>query len=105
MTEPRQKTKAEMVSAIAERTGLGKREVSQVLEAMAEVVLTELSAQGPGKVSLAGLVTAEIAAVPARSERAGHNPATGAPIMIAARPASKRGKIRLRPMKRLKDVL
>lgn len=105
MNEARQKTKLEMANAIAERTKLTPGEVSRVLDALAEVSLAELSSRGPGAVSLAGLVKAEVAPVPARKPRTGRNPATGAPITIAARPANQRGKIRLRPLKRLRDVL
>ena len=41
MTKPRQKTKPEMVGAIAERTSLSKDEVVQVLDAIAEVALAD----------------------------------------------------------------
>ncbi|MYB22670.1 MAG: hypothetical protein F4066_07345 [Chloroflexi bacterium] len=48
---------------------------------------------------------AEVLPLPERSERAGRNPATGEAITIAAHPARPRGKVRLRPLKPLRNVL
>lgn len=105
MSKARPRTNAEMVEAIAEQKNLSQEVVTKVLSGLADVVLADLSPRGPGRVTVAGLIKAEVVAVPARSERAGRNPATGEPITITARPANERGKIRLRPLKRLRDVL
>ncbi len=105
MSDARAKTKARLNRAVADRTQLEASEVERVLDALSEVVLEELSADGPGAVTVAGLVTAEVRPEAARPERAGRNPATGEPITIAARPARARGKLKLRPLKRLRDVL
>ena len=91
--------------AVAERTHLEPPEVERVLDALSEVVLKELSADGPDAVTVAGLVKAEVRPEAARPERAGRNPSTGEPITIAARPARARGKLKLRPLKRLRDAL
>lgn len=105
MREPQQKTRAELVSAIAERTNLSPGQVGRVMNALTEVALEELSPRGPGRVTLPGLLKAEVVSMPARRERAGRNPATGEAITIAARPACERGKIQLRPLKRMRDAL
>ncbi|MXV79706.1 MAG: hypothetical protein F4X58_12765 [Chloroflexi bacterium] len=105
MNNARAKTKAELTQAIAARTACSTGEVASVLEALGEQVLEELSVSGPGAVTVAGLIRAEVVAQPGRRERQGRNPATGAPITIAARPATGRGRVRLRPLKRLRDVL
>ncbi|MDE2745761.1 MAG: HU family DNA-binding protein [Chloroflexota bacterium] len=105
MNKVRAKTKTELIRAIAARIDLSAGEVGKVRDALSEQVLDELSAGGPGAVTVAGLIRAEVVAQPARSERTGRNPATGATITIAARPARERGKVRLRPLKPLRDVL
>ena len=105
MSNARAKTKAQLARAVSERSQVPLRDVERTLEAMVEVVLAELSADGPGEVTLAGLVRASVVPQAERSERAGRNPATGEPMTIAARPARARGKIRLRPLKRMRDVL
>jgi DNA-binding protein HU-beta len=71
--------KAELVSAIAERTGQPSGVVSEMLSALENVVTSAVA--GGEKVQLPGFLTFE------RSERAartGRNPATGAEIQIPA---------------------
>ena len=99
------RTMAQLTQAIAERCGIAAADVERVLEAHSEVVLEELADGGPGAVRIAGLVKAEVLPLSARGEHLGRNPATGEPMVIAARPARERGRFRLRPLKRLRDVL
>jgi len=71
--------KAELVSAVAEKSGQPSAAVSAVLGALEEVITSEVA--GGGKVQLPGFLSFE------RSERAartGRNPATGAEIQIPA---------------------
>ncbi len=105
MSAERPKTKGQMASAIGERTGYANSVVTEVLDALADVVLEDLAPGGPGSATLAGLIKVDIVAQTARPERQGRNPATGEAITIAARPALDRGKVRLRALKRLRDVL
>lgn len=105
MTEAKPKTKAQMAKAIEEKTNIASRDVAEVLDALAEVVLEDLADGGPGSATLAGLIKVDIVAQTARPERQGRNPATGDAITIAARPALDRGKVRVRALKRLRDVL
>lgn len=105
MSNSQAKTKHQFARAVAERSGMSAADVQCVLDALAQVVLEELATDGPGAVTIAGLVKAEVLPRAARPERVGRNPATGDPVRIAAQPARTRGKIRLRPLKRLRDVL
>ncbi len=105
MADARAKTKAQMAKAIEEKTNFDPRDINEILDALADVVLEDLSPDGPGSVAVAGLVKIDIVPQPARTERHGRNPATGEAITIAARPALDRGKVRLRALKRLRDVL
>lgn len=105
MADAKPKTKAQMAKAISDETGHPVQEVNDVLEVLAEIVLEDLSEGGPGSATLAGLVKVDVVAQTARPERQGRNPATGESITIAARPALDRGKVRVRALKRLRDVL
>ncbi len=105
MTDAKPKTKAQMAKAIEEKTGIRTSDVNVVLDALADVVLEDLSDGGPNSVTVAGLIKVDIVSQTARPERQGRNPATGEAITIAARPAVDRGKVRVRALKRLRDVL
>jgi DNA-binding protein HU-beta len=71
--------KAELVSAVAEKTGQSNAAVSSVLGAIEDVITDTVS--GGGKVTLPGFLSFERAD---RAARTGRNPATGAEIQIAA---------------------
>ncbi len=105
MANDKPKTKVQIAKAIEEKTGIASRDVNEVLDGLADVVLEDLSSGGPGSVTVAGLIKVDIVAQTARPERQGRNPATGESITIAARPALDRGKVRVRALKRLRDVL
>ncbi|MFL6205945.1 MAG: HU family DNA-binding protein [Acidimicrobiales bacterium] len=71
--------KAELVSAVADKSGQSAAAVGSVLSAFEEVVTSTVA--GGGKVQLAGFLSFEQAH---RAARTGRNPATGAEIQIAA---------------------
>ncbi|KPV44883.1 HU family DNA-binding protein [Alicyclobacillus ferrooxydans] len=81
--------KADLVQAVAERTGVTKRDVTQVVDTVFDVIQETLS-QGD-KVQLVGFGNFEIRE---RAARKGRNPQTGEVIEIAASkvPAFKAGK-------------
>ena len=76
--------KNELVSAIAEKSGLSKINSKKALEAFEEAVIDSL-AQGDS-VALVGFGTFSVTK---RDARQGINPATGAAIQIAARNVAK----------------
>jgi DNA-binding protein HU-beta len=71
--------KAELVSAVADKSGQSAAAVGSVLAAFEEVVTGTVA--GGGKVQLAGFLSFEQAH---RAARTGRNPATGAEIQIPA---------------------
>lgn len=85
--------KTELVTAIAERTELTKKDAEKALKAFIDVVGEEL-VKGE-KVQLAGFGTFEVSE---RAERQGINPRTKETITIAASKAPK-----FKAMKALKD--
>jgi DNA-binding protein HU-beta len=82
-------TKAELVSSIAERSGLSKKDAGAALEAVLDSITAALAAGD--KVQLVGFGTFEVRE---RAARTGRNPQTGEDIAIAARsvPVFKPGK-------------
>lgn len=99
------RTKAQTVAEIAEATELPKSDVALVLETLSDLILNDLKKGGVGTAALPGLIKIDIVAQKATKAREGRNPATGEPITIAAKRAKARGKVRVRALKTLKDVL
>ncbi len=75
----KEKSLTELVSALAERTGITKAKAKEVLDAHAEMLVNELKQNG--SVQLAGIGKLKLGQ---RAERQGRNPATGAAITIKA---------------------
>ena len=82
-------TKTELISLVAERTGVTKKDAERVIGATFETIAAELTKGG--KVQLSGFGTFE---THDRQARTGRNPVTGESIQIAATraPAFKPGK-------------
>ena len=75
----KEKSLTELVSALAETTGLTKAKAKEVLDAHADLLVSELKTNG--SVQLAGIGKLKIGA---RAERQGRNPSTGETITIKA---------------------
>jgi nucleoid DNA-binding protein len=94
-------SKTELVEAIASQSGLEKKQVNSVLDALSDVVYRELKAEN--EVVLPGLVKLTAVTKPAVPEREGINPFTKQPTIFKAKPARK--IIKPRPLKALKDAV
>ena len=81
--------KGDLISAVADGTGLSKADVGRAIDATTSAIAGELS--GSGSVSLVGFGTFSVSH---RAARMGRNPATGASIYINASnvPKFKAGK-------------
>ena len=81
--------KGDLISAVADGTGLSKADVGRAIDATTSAIAGELS--GGGRVSLVGYGTFSVSH---RAARMGRNPATGASIYINASnvPKFKAGK-------------
>ena len=100
-TKPR--TKTEIFNALAEETGLTKKDVSAVFEAMAGLIKKDLSKKGPGVFNVVGLLKLKVVRKPATKERPGTNPFTGEATIFKAKPA--RNVVKALPLKALKDMV
>src|SRR5262245_12163206 len=98
-------SKSEVMNNIAEETGLTKKQVGAVLEALAGEIKKSLSNKGPGLFSIPGLVKIEKKKVPARpAQKNVPNPFKPGELMDRpAKPASV--KVKVRALKNLKDMV
>jgi nucleoid DNA-binding protein len=96
-------TKTEILTNIANATDLTKRQVNDVMEALAKEIKKGL--KGPGAFAIPGLLKIERKRVPARPAKKGvPNPFKPGELMdVAARPAYN--KVKVRPLKNLKDMV
>jgi nucleoid DNA-binding protein len=83
-------TKAQIVTAIAEDTGLTKAQVASVFANLGELIQRHMQARGSGEFTIpdAGVKVKRVIK-PARKARMGRNPFTGEEVKIAAKPKSK----------------
>ena len=96
-------SKTEIMSNIAETTGLSKKEVGAVIDALSGEIKKAMSSKGAGMFTIPGLVKIEKKKVPARPAQKGvKNPFTGELQDRPAKPAST--KIKVRALKSLKDM-
>ncbi|MBM3992554.1 MAG: DNA-binding protein [Planctomycetes bacterium] len=96
-------TKTEVFAALAEKTGLTKKQVGTVLDALGEFIKTQIGKKGPGVFQLPGLLKIKKRVRPAQPERQGRNPKTGEPMTIKAKPAKT--VVRVLPLKSLKEMV
>lgn len=97
-------TKSQVIAAVAETSGLSKKEVAAVIDGLAGEIKKALGPKGPGIFSFAGLVKIEKKKKPATPAKKGvRNPFTGEIRDVPAKPAA--WKIRVRALKTLKAMI
>ena len=94
-------TKTETLNELAEKSGLDKKEVQAVLDALGETIAEQLSKKGPGVFNVPGLMKVKVVDKPAVPARKGINPFTKEETMFKAKPASR--TVKVTPLKALKD--
>lgn len=96
-------SKTEIMTAIAEASGLNKKQVAAVFEALSAEIKKSMSSRGAGMFTIPGLVKVTKAKVPAKPAAKGVlNRFTGQLYDRPAKPAST--KIKVRALKSLKDM-
>ncbi|WP_406695533.1 HU family DNA-binding protein [Singulisphaera sp. Ch08] len=96
-------TKGEIYGTISEKTGLGKKDVSKVFDALSELIAKELGKKGPGQFVVPGLLKLKVVRKDATKAKQGINPFTKEPMTIKAKPA--RNVVKAVPMKALKELV
>lgn len=95
-------TKSEALGYISDKTGLTKKDVGTVFDALQMLVKRDLK-RGPGMFTVPGLMKIKVVRKPATKARPGINPFTGEEIMIKAKPA--RNVVKVTPLKNLKEMV
>ena len=85
-------TKNILLSALADRTNLNKKDVAKVLEQLNIIIGQHLKKGGPGKFMLFALVKISVKDVAAKKAKAGIHPLTREQITFKAKPAARRVK-------------
>ena len=96
-------TKSEILSSLAESTGLTKKEVASVFEGLTGLIKKDLGRRGPGAFTIPGLIKLRVVRKPATKARKGVNPFTGEEMMFKAKPA--RNVVKAAALKALKDMV
>lgn len=96
-------TKTGILNEIAEQTDLSRKQVDAVLSELENLIERHVKKRAVGEFTLPGLLKVRAVKRPATKKRMGRNPATGAEIVIPAKPATTR--VRVTPLKRLKEMV
>lgn len=98
---PSRQTKNEIIAAIADETGLTRRDVAAVFSSLGDLVERHMKRRGSGEFTIPDTgVRIRRVRRPARRARTGRNPATGETIRIPAKPAAAAVKLTaLKPLK------
>ena len=97
-------TKTQILTAIAEETGLARKDVAAVFSTMSDLITRHVMKRGSGEFSIpdCGIKVRRVVK-PRTKARMGRNPATGEEIKIAAKPAKT--VVKLTALKALKDKI
>ena len=96
-------TKAKLIAAISEDTGLTRREVVNFFESLGDLMHRHLKKRSCGTFTLPGLAKFSVRVKKATRARKGINPFTGEETTFAAKPA--RRVIKFRALKGLKEMV
>ena len=96
-------TKSQLLTTLAEESGLTKKECSLILDELSNVIHRHLKKRGAGTFTLPGMFKIRTQRKPATKARKGINPFTGEETMFKAKPA--RTVVKVQPLKALKDMV
>jgi len=99
----KRRTRGDIVRQIAEGTELQPRQVRSVFDALSSLMAADLGKKGVGEFNFMGLMKLRTVNKPATKARKGRNPFTGEDIMIKAKPASR--KVRVRALRNLNGMV
>lgn len=95
--------KTQIIEHIAANTELSKKQVSSVLESLAEVIELHVNKKAVGEFVLPGLLKISTVKKPAVKARKGISPFTKEEVIFKARPAST--AVKVRALKKLKEMV
>ena len=96
-------SKTQLLSDIADNTGLTKKQVGAVVESLGCVIERHVRKGAAGEFVLPGMLKVKTVKKPAQKARKGINPFTGEEMMFKAKPATV--KVKILPLKALKEMV
>lgn len=103
-TEKKPLTKSQLFTSLADQTGLTKKEVASVFDALEVTCGKELGQRGPGSLTIPGLVKlVKVHKERRPAQKNVKNPFTGELQDRPAKPAHN--VVKARPLKKLKDMV
>jgi nucleoid DNA-binding protein len=100
---PKQMTKSEVILALAEKTELTKKQVSDLFEELAALVASNIGKEGPGVFVVPGLAKIKVIRKPATEARKGINPFTKLETIFKAKPAHS--VVKIQAVKAVRDMV
>jgi hypothetical protein len=97
------RSKGEVFRAIAELTGVHRRDAAAVLLGLGALIKADLSKSGAGSFKVPGLMRIVVKRKPATKAHMRINPFTKEQVMFKAKPA--RNVVRVRPLQGLRDMV
>ena len=96
-------TKTEVINALAESTGLARKDVTSVIGHLTELIGKEIGKKGPQVFNVPGLMKITVLSKPATKATQRPNPfKPGEMMTVKAKPARK--VVKIRALKALKDM-
>ncbi len=95
-------SKSQIYTAIAEKTGLTRKQVGTVLNELDSLIERSVTKRGVGEFTIPSMLKITTVKKPARRARKGINRFTGEETMFKAKPAST--VVKMRALKKLKDA-
>src|SRR5262245_1019473 len=102
MATDKRMSKAQIITELSDKTGVGKKEVQSLLNELLTLVERELGDSGPGEFVVPDLVKLKVKVIPAKPAHTGLDPFTKQEREFPAKPASR--KIKAAPAARLKKI-
>jgi len=103
MADKKPLTKTEIMNALAEGSGLTKKEVGSVIDSLTELIAQNIGSKGPGVFNIPGLMKIQVVRKPATKAATRPNPFKPGEMMeVSAKPA--RNVVKVRPLKGLKEM-
>ncbi len=99
--KPKRMTKAQIMSELADKTGLPKRDIVKTMDALKDLIGRELGRRGPKEFVIPDLIKLKLRDIPAQKNKKFRNPGTGE-VFYKDVPKSK--KLRVTALKKLKDI-
>ena len=87
-------SKAEIVDSLSDSTELSKKDVTTVIDGLADLIADQLGKSGPGVFNIPGLIKVSRHWKEKTPAREGRNPATGEPMMYKSKPAHYTVKVK-----------